>query len=109
LRIGIGRVDDLDPAFAAGWYVDVIQPDARAADHLQLWSQIEQGVINLCIGTHHQCVSFAQRISDRRIIVFAPSNIRPLAEPVNCFIPRTTERFGDENVHWSDPALLPVP
>jgi hypothetical protein len=58
--VGVGGVDDLDAAFAAGVTIDVLDADAAAADDLEAGGLVEQGVVDLGVGPDGEAVGLGR-------------------------------------------------
>ena len=88
----LGRVRDDDPAARCGLDVDVVDADARAADHLQPVGLLDQRRVELRRGADDDRVVVADRLGEVAVRVHV--DVEALAKQLE---PRLGDRLADED------------
>ena len=66
--IGVGRVQNDDPALGSGGYVDIVNPDAGAADDLSAVTGGDHGCGYAGLGAHDDSVVVPNALSQLRFV-----------------------------------------
>ena len=104
--VALGRVDDHDAPGGGRGHVDVVDPDARPADHAQLARGIEDIARHLGSAADHQPVSVAnlrQELGRRCIRQIHDLDSRSRLEHGK---PLAGERIGDEHLGHVDASWM---
>ena len=97
----LGRVRDDDPAAGRGLDVDVVDPDAGAADHLQPLGPLDQVGVELRRRADDDRVVVADRLGEVAVRVHV--DVEALAEELDA---RVGDRLADEDSRGSHGLVL---